>query len=202
MIFLVLYSVCSLKKVTLWGGDHQNALKSAIQKTTSSTMMTNHIRFNDCLWRKKRIASPFKVLPLTPSPALIRLCVSLCLLQSLCTVDPHSSVCIYSFFFLVLFFCSPSALSRTFLPPPAFTFFSFSHSPTHRGYWGIGRQPEGRICWRWLALLACQWGVKRLPRRCNSSLRADPRACFCVSSRTHKHTHTHTHTHTVWYNVL
>lgn len=162
MIFLVLYSVCSLKKVTLLGGDHQNALKSAIQKTTSSTMMTNHIRFNDCLWRKKRIASPFKVLPLTPSPALIRLCVSLCLLQSLCTVDPHSSVCIYSFFFLVLFFCSPSALSRTFLPPPRLHFLFFlSLSNSSRI---LRNRPAA-----WGADLLAVIGSPRLPMRCEAS---------------------------------
>lgn len=120
------------------GGDHQNALckKSAIRKTTSSTTMTNRIRFNDFLCKK--IASPFNVLPLTPSPALIRLCVSLCLLLSLRTVDPHASVCIYSLFFscFVLLFslCSFSYSPPPNHPPTPLTFFSFSHSPTHQGY--------------------------------------------------------------------
>lgn len=139
MIFPVLYCVCSLKKLTLVGeggrgGDHQNALckKSAIRKTTSSSTMTNRIRFNDLLCKK--IASPFNVLPLTPSPALIRLCVSLCLLLSLRTVDPHASVCIYSLFFscfvllfsLCSFSYSPPAPSPTTHPPLSLSFLSLT----------------------------------------------------------------------------
>lgn len=137
---------------------------------------------NDLLWRKK-IAFPLKVFPTLPL-WLLSVCAALCtFLVSLHTVSPHSCVCIHSPFVL---FCSVS-LSFCFFLLFSFPLLSFSHSLTHQGYWGIGRQPKGWICWRWLALLACQWGVKRLPRCCNSSLRAT--LALCTS--THKHTVSH-----------
>lgn len=129
--------------------------------------MTNHIWFND-LPGGGRKDFPLKISPCSPGSFYPPVCFS---------VSPHYP---YPCACIILFFCSLFLCSfLTFPPTFLLTFYLIQDKQ-----WA-GSPRGGSVGVDWLSLPR-QWGVKRLPRCCNSSLRATLATCMS--------THTHTHT--------
>lgn len=122
--------------------------------------MTNHIWFND-LPGGGRKDFPLKISPCSPGSFYPPVCFSGS------SHHPYPCVCIY----LVLLFALP------FLTFPLYISFTFYLIQDKQ--WA-GSPRGGSVAVDWLSLPR-QWGVKRLPRCCNSSLRATFASCtFCA----------------------
>lgn len=168
MIFPVLYCVCSLKKLTLVGGGGITRMHSAknLRYGRQHPPARWLIAFDLMTFSAKKLLLPLTFFPSLPL-RLSSVCASLCAFYCLSAQSIPMPVFAFTLsFFLILFFCSPSALSRT--PPPP-------QPPTHPSHFlfFLSLSNSSRILRNrpaaWGADLLAVIGSPRLPMRCEAS---------------------------------